>query len=122
MEHKNERSERIDSSGILLLLVCFLWGGNMVSIKVSNSGIPPIRAATMRSTIASVRLWAYARLKRERVLPERADLTYGLVLAVLFGFAFVFLYWGTVFTDASRAVIFLYTTPLWVALGAHVVA
>ena len=93
----------------------------MVSIKVSNSGIPPILAATLRSVLASALLWAYARLKGERVLLERADLTYGLVLGVLFGFDFLFLYWGTVFTDASRAVIFLYTTPLWVALAAHFV-
>jgi len=116
------RSESIDSSGILLLvLVCFLWGGNMVSIKVSNSGIPPILAATLRSALASGLLWVYALIKGERVLLGWADMRFGLVLGVLFGFDFLFLYWGTAFTDASRAVIFLYTTPLWVAVAAHFV-
>jgi drug/metabolite transporter (DMT)-like permease len=117
-----EGYERIGSSGMLLLvLVCFLWGGNMVSIKVSNSGIPPILAATLRSALASGLLWVYTRLKGEPVFLERQDLRFGVVLGILFGFDFLFLYWGTAFTDASRAVIFLYTTPLWVALAAHFV-
>ena len=32
---------------------------------------------------------------------------------------FLFLYWGIAFTTASRSIIFLYTHPFWVALGAH---
>ncbi len=51
----------------------------MVSIKFSNSGIPPILAATLRSILASALLWAYAWLKGERVFFERADLPCGLV-------------------------------------------
>jgi drug/metabolite transporter (DMT)-like permease len=47
------------------------------------------------------------------------DFKHGVAIGVLFGFDFLFLYLGPVFTNASRAVIFLYTHPLWVALGAH---
>jgi drug/metabolite transporter (DMT)-like permease len=122
MKMASKGSDNIESSGMLLLvLVCFLWGGNMVSIKVSNSGIPPILAATLRSMLASALLWGYARCKGEAVFLRKADLGFGIVLGILFGFDFMFLYWGTAFTDASRAVIFLYTTPLWVALAAHFV-
>jgi drug/metabolite transporter (DMT)-like permease len=115
-----ESSHAIPLSGVLLLiLVSLLWGGNMVSIKVSNQGIPPILAATLRSIVASALLWAYARLNGERVLLERADFPHGLAIGTLFGLEFLFLYWGPAFTDASRAIIFLYTTPLWVAVAAH---
>jgi drug/metabolite transporter (DMT)-like permease len=38
---------------------------------------------------------------------------------VLFGAEFICLYWSLVFTSASRAVLFLYTSPFVVALGAH---
>ena len=47
------------------------------------------------------------------------DLGHGIVIGFLFGIEFLLLYWGIAYTDASRAIIFLYTHPLWVALGAH---
>lgn len=122
MRQAEEGIERIDSSGMLLLvLVCFIWGGNMVGIKVSNNGIPPILAATLRSALASALLWAYAGIKGEPVFLSRNDLGFGINLGILFGLDFLFVYWGTAFTDASRSVIFLFTAPLWVALFAHVV-
>jgi drug/metabolite transporter (DMT)-like permease len=107
------------TAGLLLLLLCFLWGGNIVSIKISNQGIPPILAATTRSVVASVLLWGYAREKGEQVFLQRRDLHHGAAIGMLFGAEFLFLYWGLAFTYASRSTIFLYTHPFWVALGAH---
>jgi drug/metabolite transporter (DMT)-like permease len=100
-------------------MICFLWGGNMVSIKISNEGISPCLAATARSIIAAGLLWAYAGLRRESVFMSRRDLLHGIVIGILFGLDFLFLYWGVSFTHVSRAVIFLYTHPFWTALGAH---
>jgi len=47
------------------------------------------------------------------------DFKHGVAIGALFALDFIFLYLGPVFTNASRAIIFLYTHPLWVALGAH---
>jgi drug/metabolite transporter (DMT)-like permease len=105
----------------LLLLVSLIWGGNMVSIKVSNQGVPPILAATLRSVVASLLLWAFAMLRREPVLFSRADLGHAFAIGTFFGLDFLFLYWGPAFTDASRAVIFLYTHPFWVLVAAHLI-
>jgi len=91
----------------------------MVSIKVSNQGIPPILAATIRSVVASFLVWLYARAQKERVFLTWEHMGHGLAIGVLFGLEFLLLYCGIDYTDASRAVIFLYTHPLWVALGAH---
>jgi drug/metabolite transporter (DMT)-like permease len=44
---------------------------------------------------------------------------HGIIIGCLFGTEFLFIYWGLAFTTASRSVIFLYTHPFWVALGAH---
>ena len=49
------------------MLVCFIWGGNIVSIKISNQGLPPLLAAGIRSAVVAVLLWAFARLRREPV-------------------------------------------------------
>lgn len=99
--------------------MCLVWGVNLVSIKFSNQGIPPMMAATIRSVVASALLWLYARAIGEDVFLPRGLRKHGVAIGLLFGAEFLFLYWGMSFTDASRAVIFIYTHPLWVALMAH---
>ncbi len=118
METKDHDRVPIEAMALLTLL-CILWGGNIVSIKVSNAGLPPILAATLRNGVASFLLFLYARLKGERLFFERADRGHGMAMGALFGFNFLLLYWGAAYTDASRAVIFLYTQPLLIAVAAH---
>ena len=105
--------------GLLQIFICFLWGANLVSIRISNQGIPPMLAAASRSVIAAFLLWFYARLNGLSLSLERKDVIHGTVIGCLFGTEFLFIYWGLSFTTASRSVIFLYTHPFWVALGAH---
>jgi drug/metabolite transporter (DMT)-like permease len=113
-------SAHIPATGVVLLvLLCLLWGGNMVSIKVSNQGIPPILAATLRSIVAAFLLGFYAWFNRSSVWLGTGDLKHGAAIGGLFGVEFLLLYYGIDLTNASRAVIFLYTQPLWTALGAH---
>jgi len=113
-------SIRIPLTGVVLLTVlCLTWGGNMVTIKVSNQGVSPILAAAIRSIVASLLLWFYALALGERVFLPKGFLKHGVAIGLLFGIEFLFLFWGLKFTDASRAVIFLYTQPLWTVLLAH---
>jgi len=104
---------------ILLILLCLLWGGNMVSIKISNQGVPPILAATIRSIVASVLLWIFASIQGQRVFLDSGDLKHGAAIGLMFGVEFLLLYYGTDFTNISRAIIFLYTQPFWTAVMAH---
>jgi drug/metabolite transporter (DMT)-like permease len=120
MSSNSDTSSHIPVAGVLILvMLSFLWGANMVSIRFSNEGISPILAATIRSVVASFLLWVYAKYSSEKVFLQRGDLKHGIVIGVLFGVEFLLLYWGPSFTDVSRAVIFLYSHPFWVALGAH---
>ncbi len=120
MSTNTDPASNIPVAGVLfLVMLSFLWGANMVSIKISNQGVPPIVAAATRSVVASFLLWIYARYSSEQVFLGREDLKHGIVIGVLFGLEFLLLYWGPNFTDVSRAVIFLYSHPFWVAIGAH---
>ena len=96
-----------------------MWGGNIVSIKVSNQGIPPFLAATCRSVIAAGLIGIYALIKGERLFFPGPDIKHGVIIGFLFGMDLLFSVLGASFTHASRAVIFLYTHPFFVALGAH---
>jgi drug/metabolite transporter (DMT)-like permease len=91
----------------------------MVSIKFSNLGVPPILAALIRSVVSGLLLWIYAWCNGQRVFLDTGDLKHGAAIGVLFGVEFLVLYYGIDLTNASRAIIFLYTQPLWTALGAH---
>ena len=117
---ENQSSGRLPLGIVFIVgFLCFLWGGNAVSIKLSNQGIPPLMTATLRSVIACSLVWAYARTRGWPVAfpPEYARHSY--VIGFLFGVEFLLFYWGMVFTTASRAAIFFNTTPFWVTLGAH---
>lgn len=117
---KTSGSSAVSVSAVFLLVgVCMIWGGNMVTIKFSNMGIPPIMAAAIRSFVASMIVLMVALSQREKVFFERRRLVPAMILGTLFGLDFLFLYWGASYTDASRAIIFLYTQPLWSALAAH---
>jgi len=119
-DKREQTSQHIPvSGGLVLAVLCLVWGGNMVSIKVSNEGIPPLLTAGSRSCIALLLLWLYARATGERVLLPQGLVRHGVAIGTLFGSEFLFLYWGLTFTHASRAVIFLYTHPLWTAVLAH---
>jgi drug/metabolite transporter (DMT)-like permease len=91
----------------------------MVAIKVSNRGFPPLLAAGVRSVGAAALLATWAHFTGRQFWPSRRLLPHAVVLGCLFAGEFVFLYLGISHTTASRAVVLLYTTPLWTALGAH---
>jgi drug/metabolite transporter (DMT)-like permease len=44
---------------------------------------------------------------------------FGLLIGLLFAGEVALIYWGLAYTTASRSVIFLYSAPFFVALGAH---
>jgi drug/metabolite transporter (DMT)-like permease len=113
-------ADHLDLRAVLVILACCLcWGGGQVVIKIANSGISPVLQAGIRSLLSGglLFIWAYARgiplLERDRTFWP------GVMVGVLFGFEFLALYVGLVHTTASRGVVFLYTAPFSVALGAH---
>jgi drug/metabolite transporter (DMT)-like permease len=99
--------------------LCVLWGLSQVSIKVANRGVSPIFQAAVRSIIAASLLALWARLRGMPLLHRDRTLLHGLAIGLFFGTEFVFVYLGLYYTTASHAVIFLYTAPFFVALGAH---
>ncbi len=115
-----DRRHRLDTAAFLLMtLLCALWGFNQVAIKLANAGISPILQAGIRSAGSTLLLWAWSSHRGVRLFERDGSLGLGLLVGLLFTAEFVVLYWGLVFTAASRAVLFLYMSPFVVALGAH---
>ena len=76
-------------------------------------------AAALRSFVAGVLVWIYAGMKNRKVAFPSGQTRHAVMIGILFGLEFLFLYWSLVYTPVSRSLIFLYTHPFWVALGAH---
>ncbi|MBZ0142052.1 MAG: DMT family transporter [Rhodocyclaceae bacterium] len=115
-----ERRTHLDTTAMALMVVlCASWGLQQVAIKVANAGISPVWQASLRSIGAALLVWAWATHKDIRLFGRDGTLPAGLLSAALFAGEFAFIYWGLNYTTASRGVVFLYTAPFMIALGAH---
>ena len=110
----------LDGRAIAIVVsLCLLWGLSQVSIKVANRGVSPLFQAAVRSIISASLVVLWARLRGMPLIHRNHTLLHGLAIGFLFGTEFVFVYLGLYYTTASHAVVFLYTAPFFVALGAH---
>jgi len=103
----------------LMLMLCLSWGFNQIAVKLALPDIPPMLQATIRSSGALVVLMLIARLRGVKIFERDGTLRSGLFAGLLFGLEFVLIYRGLLLTSASRAVVFLYTAPFFVALGSY---
>ena len=110
---------QLDHVAIVLMVVfCTIWGSQQVVIKYANAGISPVWQAGLRSigAVFLVMLWSWAR--GVRLFAQDGTLIPGVIAGLLFSLEFGLLYWALEYTTASRGVIFLYTAPFMVAMGA----
>jgi drug/metabolite transporter (DMT)-like permease len=123
----SSKEMRISSAGrplspgavALMLMLCLSWGFNQIAVKLALPDIPPMLQAVIRSAGALPVLLLIARLRGVKIFVSDGSLGAGLIAGVLFGIEFVLIFRGLLLTSASRAVVFLYTAPFFVALGSY---
>ena len=103
----------------LMLMLCLSWGFNQIAIKLALPEIPPMLQAMIRSAGGLLVMLLIARLRGAKIFVSDGTLGAGLFAGVLFGIEFVLIFRGLLLTSASRAVVFLYTAPFFVALGSY---
>jgi drug/metabolite transporter (DMT)-like permease len=103
----------------ILLVLALIWGANMAIIKIGARELPPLYMAGLRSIVASACLYIWIKAKKVPLCPSVTVILHGMVVGLLFGSEFAFIYVGLQYTLASRTYVLLYTTPFFVALGAH---
>ncbi len=105
---------------ILLVGLCASWGLQQVAIKVAATEISPILQSCFRSFGATVFVFLWVCWRKKPIFQRDGTLWWGLLAGTLFSVEFLLLYWGLEFTDASRAIIFLYLSPFVVAIGTQI--
>ncbi|WP_213772005.1 DMT family transporter [Bradyrhizobium sp. dw_78] len=107
------------SAVALMLMLCLSWGFNQIAVKLALPDIPPMLQATFRSAGALPVLLLIAWLRGVKLFERDGTLGAGLFAGAVFGIEFMLIYSGLLLTSASRAVVFLYTAPFFVALGSY---
>ncbi len=106
------------ATGVMLLL-CVCWGFQQIAIKLVAADISPIMQVGLRSAFAALVLGVVVwRGEGARALRD-GTLGAGVLVGLLFGFEFLAIAQGLVYTTASHMSVFLYTAPIFTALGLH---
>ena len=110
----------LDSQAIALMLVlCLLWGLQQVVLKATAADIAPILQIGLRSGVAALLVGLVMAARGERMRVSDGTWRPGVVVGLLFGLEFLLVGEGLRHTSASHMVVFLYTAPIFAALGLH---
>jgi drug/metabolite transporter (DMT)-like permease len=104
---------------LLMLMLCLTWGFNQVAVKLALPDIPPLTQAAIRSAGAAVILYGWMLARGIPLFGRDGTLRAGLFVGTLFAIEFLLIYPGLLWTTASRAVVFIYTMPFFVVIGAR---
>ncbi len=119
-EEPMDTRQPLDDKAIgLMLVLCFVWSLQQVVLKATSLDMAPIYQMGVRSGVAAVLVALLMRWRGERLSRHDGTWRPGLVVALLFGFEFLLIGEGLRHTSASHMVVFLYTAPIFAALGLH---
>ncbi|MBO9328258.1 EamA family transporter [Achromobacter xylosoxidans] len=102
-----------------MLLLCVCWGFQQIAIKLVADDVAPIMQIGLRSAFAALVLAAVVWRREGAQAVRDGTALPGLVVGLLFAGEFLFVAQGLVYTTASHMSVFLYTAPIFAALGLH---
>ncbi|MBV6272086.1 DMT family transporter [Alcaligenaceae bacterium CGII-47] len=101
----------------LMVTLCLIWGLQQVAIKVIADDIAPTMQIALRSCVAVVLVGLLIWIRREKISWVDGYWRPGILVGFLFGVEFLLVGEGLRYTTASHMAVFLYTAPIFAALG-----
>ena len=106
----------LDSRAIgVMTLLCLVWSLQQISLKAVAPQASPMLMVALRSLLALALLAVLMRRHREGLV--RGRWAPGAVVGALFGLEYLLVSEALRLTHASHVVVFLYTAPIFAALG-----
>ncbi len=103
----------------LMMALCMLWGLQQVVLKLAAVDIAPVMLIALRSGVAAVLVALFMLWRKLPITIADGTLRPGLAVGVLFALEFLLVAQALQYSTASHVVVFLYTAPIFVALGLH---
>lgn len=110
----------IDITAVGLMVgICLIWAFQPIGLKSTSVFAAPVLQIGLRSGIAAVCVFALVRLRGQsmEIVGKTAGL--GALAGLLFTVEFFMVGEALKHTSASHVVVFLYTAPIFAALGLH---
>lgn len=107
------------SAAAIMMALCLVWGMQQVAIKAVVDDFSPLLQVATRSGVSAVLVWLFDRLVLREQWLRGVALRSGLVVGILFAAEFLFVAEGLRWTSASHMAVFLYTAPMFAAVGLH---
>jgi drug/metabolite transporter (DMT)-like permease len=101
----------------LVLLLCGIWGVQQVVMKGVAADVSPIMQLAIRFAGASVFFGLWVAIREGRSAFADGTLRSGLLLGLMFSLEFVFAGSALIHTTAAHTIVFLYSAPIFTALG-----
>ena len=111
----------LDATAYLcILMLCTLWGGQQILFKLTIDDITPSMQIGLRSIIGCVLLAFFMWYQGVSLALWRGPWRAGMAVGLIFGLEWWMIGESLRLTTASHLVVFLYTAPIFTALGLHI--
>lgn len=98
-------------------LLCLIWGFQQIAIKACAEDMAPTLQIGLRSGAAALLVALWMRWQRTPLRWRGGLWRPGALVGALFGLEFILVAEGLRHTSASHMAVFLYTAPIFAALG-----
>lgn len=110
----------LDATAYLcIVMLCTLWGGQQILFKISIDDISPSMQIALRSCLGCALLALFMWYQGTSLALWRGPWKAGMAVGLIFGLEWWMIGESLRLTTASHLVVFLYTAPIFTALGLH---
>lgn len=102
-----------------MLMLSLIWSFQQIALKATAAEFSPMLQIAVRSGVGAALLWLFMRHRGERLPLKDGLWKPGAAVGVLFGLEYFCVGEALRYTSAAHVVVFLYTAPVFAALGLH---
>ena len=102
-----------------MVLLCVVWSLQQISLKAIEVDVAPVLMIGLRSGIAALCVGLLMRARGQRVALGSGRWRAGAVVGTLFALEYLMVGEALRLSYASHVVVFLYTAPIFAAVGLH---
>jgi drug/metabolite transporter (DMT)-like permease len=104
-------------AALLVLMLCVIWGFQQVALKSVAADVAPVLQLAIRFAGAALFFGGWVWLREGSRMFADGTLRSGVLLGFLFSVEFILAGEALLHTTAAHTVVFLYTAPIFTALG-----
>lgn len=102
-----------------MMVLCLIWSFQQIILKATGADMAPVLQIGLRSGAAAILVGLLVLVRTRRLAFTPGAWKPGLLAGLLFAGEFLLVGESLRFTSAAHVVVFLYTAPVFAALGLH---